>query len=86
MSGAELAHPRPGGVPPAVLWVIRSMNLIFNFLNAFWFSKMLKGAIKVSSFPYRACKCCSVNQGAPLVTGGKVSTPVVAMRLVHLHS
>lgn len=49
MSGAELAHPRPDGVPPAVLWVIRSMNLIFNFLNALWFSKMLKGAIKVSS-------------------------------------
>ncbi len=48
MSGAELAHPRPGGVPPAVLWVIRCMNLIFNFLNALWFSKMLKGAIKVS--------------------------------------
>ena len=49
VSGAELAHPRPGGVPPAVLWVIRCMNLIFNFLNALWFSKMLKGAIKVTS-------------------------------------
>ncbi|CAL5222723.1 g5127 [Coccomyxa viridis] len=49
VSGAELAHPRPDGVPPAVLWVIRCMNLIFNFLNALWFSKMLKGAIKVLS-------------------------------------
>ena len=54
VSGAELAHPRPGGVPPAVLWVIRCMNLIFNFLNALWFSKMLKGAIKVSP-PEHSC-------------------------------
>ncbi|CAK0783749.1 hypothetical protein CVIRNUC_006948 [Coccomyxa viridis] len=47
VSSAELAHPRPGGVPPLVLWVIRLLNLVFNFLNLFWFSKMLKGAIKV---------------------------------------
>ena len=39
--------PKPGGVPPLVLWVIRLLNLVFNFLNLFWFSKMLKGAIKV---------------------------------------
>ena len=47
VSSAELANPRPGGVPPLVLWVIRLLNLVFNFLNLFWFSKMLKGAIKV---------------------------------------
>ena len=47
VSSAELAHPRPGGVPPLVLWVIRLLNLVFNFLNLFWFFKMLKGAIKV---------------------------------------
>ena len=34
-------------MPPLVLWVIRLLNLVFNFLNLFWFSKMLKGAIKV---------------------------------------
>ena len=51
VSGAELAHPRPGGVPPLVLWVIRLLNLVFNFLNLFWFSKMLKGAIKVRANP-----------------------------------
>ena len=58
VSGAELAHPRPGGVPPAVLWVIRCMNLIFNFLNALWFSKMLKGAIKVRPLACRAHEQC----------------------------
>ncbi|CAL8462016.1 g1547 [Coccomyxa elongata] len=47
VSGAELAHPRPGGVPAAALWVIRLLNLVFNFLNILWFSKMLRGAIKV---------------------------------------
>ena len=47
VSGAELAHPRPGGVPPAALWLIRALNLVFNFLNILWFSKMLRGAIKV---------------------------------------
>ena len=34
-------------MPPLVLWLIRLLNLVFNFLNLFWFSKMLKGAIKV---------------------------------------
>ncbi|EIE25025.1 hypothetical protein COCSUDRAFT_65066 [Coccomyxa subellipsoidea C-169] len=47
VSGAELAHPRPGGVPASALWLIRGLNLVFNFLNFLWFSKMLRGAIKV---------------------------------------
>lgn len=47
VSGAELAHPRPGGVPASALWLIRGLNLVFNFLNILWFSKMLRGAIKV---------------------------------------
>ena len=46
VSGAELAHPHPGGVPAAALWLIRALNLVFNGLNALWFSKMLRGAIK----------------------------------------
>ena len=74
MSGAELAHPRPGGVPPAVLWVIRCMNLIFNFLNALWFSKMLKGAIKVSPPPCTAHKCCYPNRGVPSYTCCNIAT------------
>lgn len=59
MSSAELAHPRPGGVPPAVLWIIRCLNLVFNFLNALWLSKMLKGAIKVCLCACSACKQCT---------------------------
>ncbi len=51
VSGAELAQPRPGGVPAAALWVIRLLNLVFNFLNILWFSKMLRGAIKVQLLP-----------------------------------
>ena len=49
VSGAELARPTPGGVPAAALWVIRGFNLVFNGLNALWFSKMLRGAIKARS-------------------------------------
>jgi hypothetical protein len=52
VSGAELAHPRPGGVPFTALWTIRVLNLVFNLLNALWFSKMLRGAIKVRNAPF----------------------------------
>ncbi len=52
VSGAELAHPHPGGVPAAALWLIRALNLVFNGLNALWFSKMLRGAIKARASPW----------------------------------
>ena len=55
VSGAELAHPHPDGVPAAALWLIRALNLVFNGLNALWFSKMLRGAIKARSMP--GCTC-----------------------------
>ena len=47
VSGHELAAPRPGGTWPAFLWMVRILNVFFNTLNAIWFSKMLRGAIKV---------------------------------------
>ena len=77
VSGAELAHPRPGGVPPAVLWVIRCMNLIFNFLNALWFSKMLKGAIKVSPLLCKAHECCTAGSRGAFKT---LSTDLLVLR------
>ena len=60
VSGAELAHPHPhpGGVPAAALWLIRALNLVFNGLNALWFSKMLRGAIKAR--PMLCCTSCSM--------------------------
>ena len=56
VSGAELANPHPGGVPAAALWLIRALNLVFNGLNALWFSKMLRGAIKVRTGRVGGCR------------------------------
>ena len=46
VSGRELAHPT-SDLLPAVLWFYRLSCLSLNSLNAMWFYKMLKGAIKV---------------------------------------
>lgn len=43
----ELQHPTPGGLSPAAIWLYRGLNLPLNALNAFWFYKMLTGALKV---------------------------------------
>lgn len=43
----ELQHPRPGGLSPAAIWLYRGLNVPLNALNAFWFYKMLTGALKV---------------------------------------
>ena len=43
----ELRHPTPGGLSPAAIWLYRGLNLPLNALNAFWFYKMLTGALKV---------------------------------------
>ena len=48
VSGRELAHPT-SDLLPAVLWFYRLSCLSLNSLNAMWFYKMLKGAIKVLS-------------------------------------
>ena len=34
-------------MPPAMLWVYRVANILMNSLNAMWFYKMAKGALKV---------------------------------------
>ena len=47
VSGAELADPRPGGVSPTFFWAYRGLNLMFNFLNALWMYKMIRGIIKL---------------------------------------
>ncbi len=64
VSGAELARPTPGGVPAAALWVIRAFNLVFNGLNALWFSKMLRGAIKARRTAPWCSSCCPWDQSA----------------------
>lgn len=50
-SGIELSLPKykQGGMPPTVLWTYRVTNIFMNSLNALWFYKMAKGAIKVLS-------------------------------------
>ena len=46
VSGRELAQPT-SDLLPAVLWFYRLSCLSLNSLNAMWFYKMLRGAIKV---------------------------------------
>ena len=46
VSGRELAQPT-SDLLPAVLWFYRLSCLSLNSLNAVWFYKMLRGAIKV---------------------------------------
>lgn len=43
----ELSQHRAGGMSPAMVWVYRVANVIMNSLNAMWFYKMAKGALKV---------------------------------------
>mmetsp|Transcript_3200 Transcript_3200/g.9268 ORF Transcript_3200/g.9268 Transcript_3200/m.9268 type:complete len:276 (+) Transcript_3200:205-1032(+) len=49
VSGHELAHPVPGGMPQSVIWLYRIANLSLNALNLFWFHKMASGAFKLLS-------------------------------------
>ena len=64
VSGRELAHPT-SSLLPAVLWFYRLSCISLNSLNAMWFYKMLKGAIKVlagiCSVPADLI-CCSMHQ------------------------
>ncbi|CAK0787821.1 hypothetical protein CVIRNUC_011043 [Coccomyxa viridis] len=55
VSGRELAHPT-SSLLPAVLWFYRLSCISLNSLNAMWFYKMLKGAIKVLAGPAGAAK------------------------------
>ncbi|CAL8472096.1 g11638 [Coccomyxa elongata] len=50
VSGKELAHPT-SDLLPAVLWMYRLSCVSLNCLNAMWFYKMAKGAVKVLSGP-----------------------------------
>ena len=50
VSGKELAHPT-SDLLPAVLWMYRLSCVSLNCLNAMWFYKMFKGAVKVLSGP-----------------------------------
>ena len=43
----ELQHPSASGLSPAAIWLYRVLNVPLNILNAFWFYKMLTGALKV---------------------------------------
>ncbi len=53
VSGKELAHPT-SDLLPAVLWMYRLSCVSLNCLNAMWFYKMFKGAVKVLSGPKSA--------------------------------
>lgn len=46
-TAAELSHLRPDGMSALAIWMYRIGNLALNSLNAFWFYKMLSGALKV---------------------------------------
>lgn len=50
----ELQHPSATGLSPAAIWLYRILNLPLNTLNAFWFYKMLTGAVKVLRAPSKA--------------------------------
>ena len=63
VSGRELAHPT-SSLLPAVLWFYRLSCISLNSLNAMWFYKMLKGAIKVLAGAYSGPAdliCCSMH-------------------------
>ena len=47
----ELQHPSSRGLSPAAIWLYRILNFPLNTLNAFWFYKMLTGALKVLRAP-----------------------------------
>ena len=46
-TSVELGHLRPGGMSALAIWLYRIGNIALNSLNAFWFYKMLSGALKV---------------------------------------
>lgn len=48
---SELQHPSTSGLSPAAIWLYRILNLPLNTLNAFWFYKMLTGALKLLRTP-----------------------------------
>lgn len=50
----ELQHPSATGLSPAAIWLYRILNLPLNTLNAFWFYKMLTGALKILRTPSNA--------------------------------
>ena len=52
-SALELAQPRPGGLPPAAMWMYRSANMALNGLNAFWVVKMGRGAVRMVLLGHR---------------------------------
>jgi hypothetical protein len=47
VSSEELAHPRPNGISPGLIWSYRIANVLLNGLNAFWVYKMGSGAAKL---------------------------------------
>jgi len=52
-TSAELSYLRPGGMSALAIWVYRIGNVALNSLNAFWFYKMLSGALKVLGGDFR---------------------------------
>lgn len=50
----ELQQPSATGLSPAAIWLYRILNVPLNTLNAFWFYKMLTGALKVLRAPSHA--------------------------------
>ncbi|KAL3141733.1 hypothetical protein ABBQ32_004415 [Trebouxia sp. C0010 RCD-2024] len=63
----ELRHPSPKGLSPAAIWLYRILNFPLNTLNAFWFYKMLTGAMKVLKAP-----SCAVTSEAHAIDDHKM--------------
>ena len=57
-SQAELSQPhqKSGAMPHSMLWVYRVANVMMNSLNAMWFYKMAKGAIKVLTVSHKGAQ------------------------------